>query len=105
LESLQCRKSSKVRISKDAFGNLLQRRRLFDVAFSVRLDRKTAEEVPFISEYHHKKDAVLLREVIIEGIERMKRDPTYKRWREKHQTLQSIQPTFEIQREETARHE
>jgi hypothetical protein len=83
----------------------LQRRRLFDVAFSVRLDRKTAEEVPFISEYHHKKDAVLLREIIIEGIERMKRDPTYKRWREKHQTMQSIQPTFEIQQEEAVRNE
>jgi hypothetical protein len=27
---------------------------------------------------------VLLREIMIEGIERMKRDPTYKRWREKH---------------------
>jgi hypothetical protein len=37
----------------------------------VRLDHRTAQEVPFISEYHHKKDAVLLREIIIEGIERM----------------------------------
>jgi hypothetical protein len=79
----------------------LQRRRLFDVSFSVRLDRRTAEEVPFVSEYHHNKDAVLMREIVIEGIERMERDPSYKRWREKHQTMQSIQPTFEIQQEET----
>jgi hypothetical protein len=63
------------------------------VAFSVRLDRRTAEEVPFVSEYHHKKDAVLMREIVIEGIERMKRDPSYKRWREKHATLSTIQIT------------
>ena len=75
-----------------SFEHLLQRRRLFDVLFSVRLDRRTAEEVPFVSEFHHKKDAVLLREILIEGIERMKRDPTYKRWREKHPTLSTIQP-------------
>jgi hypothetical protein len=68
----------------------------------VRLDHRTAQEVPFISEYHHKKDAVLLREIIIEGTERMKRDPTYKRWREKHQTLQTIQPTSSIEEESSS---
>jgi hypothetical protein len=70
------------------------------VAFSVRLDRRTAEEVPFVSEYHHKKDAVLMREIVIEGIERMKRDPSYKRWREKHPTLSTIQVTSIPEREE-----
>jgi hypothetical protein len=70
------------------------------VAFSVRLDRRTAEEVPFVSEYHHKKDAVLMREIVIEGIERMKRDPSYKRWREKHPTLSTIQATNILEREE-----
>jgi hypothetical protein len=68
----------------------------------VRLDRRTAEEVPFVSEYHHKKDAVLMREIVIEGIERMKRDPSYKRWREKHPTLSTIQTTNILEGEKIA---